>query len=57
MAIQPGATAFTVTPWGASSSASPRISPSMPAFAAPYGPAPGIAVRGPVIDETITIRP
>ena len=57
VAIQPGATAFTVTPCGASSSARPRISPSIPPFAAPYGPAPGIAVRGPVIEETMTIRP
>ena len=57
VAIQPGATAFTVTPRGASSSAIPRISPSMPALAAPYAAEPGSAVRGPVIEETITMRP
>jgi hypothetical protein len=34
VAIQPGATLLTVT-FGASSSASPRVSPSTPAFAAP----------------------
>ncbi len=36
VAIQPGATLFTVTPRGPSSSANARVSPSTPAFAALY---------------------
>ena len=35
VAIHPGATAFAVIPCGPSASARPRMSPSIPAFAAP----------------------
>ena len=34
VSIRPGAIALTVIPWRAASSATPRVRPTMPAFAA-----------------------
>jgi len=52
----PGATAFTVTPCGPSSSAAALVSEMMPAFEAEYAVARGQPVR-PQSDVTFTIRP
>src|SRR2546427_10873080 len=57
VATHPGATTFTVTPCRATSSAQPRVRPTIPALPAPYGPDPGSATTCPVTDPTITTRP
>src|SRR6202521_4912569 len=57
VSIQPGATAFTVIPWRATSSARLRVSPTIPALAALYTFSRGLLTTGPVTEETFTIRP
>src|ERR1700737_1729592 len=57
VAIQPGATALIVIPSSPVSSATARIIPSMAAFAAPYAPDPRLLTRGPVTEDTFTMRP
>ena len=57
VAIHPGATALTVRPWRASSTASARVSPTSPAFAAAYATSPRIAMAAPVTEVTMTTRP
>src|SRR5215203_4714369 len=57
VAIQPGATALQVTPRPATSTATARVSPTIPALAAAYDDWSGIALTGPVVDATFTTRP
>ena len=46
-----------VTPAAATSTATARVRPTMPAFAAAYDDWSGMALTGPVVDATLTIRP
>ena len=57
VAIQPGATLFTVMPLFATSSARPMLQPTRPALAALYAASPGLLPRVPVVEATLTIRP
>src|ERR1700724_18099 len=57
VAIQPGATALMVIPSSAVSNATARIMPSIAAFAAPYAAEPRLLTKGPVTEETFTMRP
>src|SRR5262249_30531086 len=57
VAIHPGATPLIVIPLRAVSSATARIIPSIPAFAAPYALEPMLLTSGPVTELTFTIRP
>jgi len=57
VAIQPGATPFTVIPWRATSKHRDRVSPNIPAFAAAYPASNAMPVTGPVVEATLTMRP
>src|SRR5215831_7956984 len=57
VAIQPGATALTVIPFLAASTAIARVRPTMPALALSYPTSARIAITGPVTLATMMIRP
>src|ERR1700675_664732 len=57
VAIQPGATALTVIPRRPTSRARLRVSPTIAALAALYAVSRGLLTTGPVVDETLTMRP
>src|ERR1700694_4666657 len=57
VAIQPGSTAFAVTPFAAKSTATERVIPSIAALAVWYPTSPVEAGRTPAVEATLMIRP